>query len=100
MNDHYWGWARTEALRRSPNCQDCGRRSWEVHHIVPLVGPRGVWTCQHHQTNLRVLCKACHVRVHIQIRAYVAEVTGMCDTATARDQAKLAAWVNAEGVPA
>ena len=33
----------------------------EVNHIEPCVGKHGVWGCHHHEENLEVLCRPCHL---------------------------------------
>lgn len=33
----------------------------EVNHITPILGKHGQWGCWHHQTNLTVLCRPCHL---------------------------------------
>lgn len=40
----------------------------EVNHIEPCKGKHGVWGCHHHQTNLEVLCRPCHLKVTAQQR--------------------------------
>jgi 5-methylcytosine-specific restriction endonuclease McrA len=34
----------------------------EVNHIVPCKGKHGTWGCHHHQENLEVLCRPCHLK--------------------------------------
>jgi len=64
----WWSNARMIALERAGNkCEHCGDiANLEVHHIIPLLNPDGD---RHNsplnkQTNLKVLCRACHNRVH------------------------------------
>lgn len=58
---HYWGLARTAAMRRDKyKCVKCGAHAQEVNHIEPLVG-RGYHSgCVHHLSNLESLCQTCH----------------------------------------
>jgi predicted HNH restriction endonuclease len=37
-----------------------GRTTLEVNHIVPVVGDRSSYSCNHHQDNLQVVCVDCH----------------------------------------
>lgn len=79
--NHAWGFARPEAIRRSGGlsreawneglpspyewwtCDDCGGHDGtpEVNHVEPRAGAGYGPGCHHHQTNLQVLCHACHV---------------------------------------
>jgi len=52
-----WKQARSEVLRREPNCRVCGEPATVVDHIRPL---RQGGT--HDLANLRPLCKGCHDR--------------------------------------
>lgn len=90
--NHFWSQARHEALRRAivawvpprftprhdtwdPRiaieysghycCAHCleATTSPEVNHIVPVEGGARSVTCLNHQTNLEVLCHACHLVV-------------------------------------
>lgn len=52
-------------------CESCSTftQTVEVNHIVPCKGKHGVWGCWHHQDNLEVLCKPCHLKTTAQQRA-------------------------------
>lgn len=76
VRNHSWSSARNWALKLSNNaCIACGekggyrydtkwgRSTLEVNHIVPVVGDRSSYSCNHHQANLEVLCFECHRRV-------------------------------------
>lgn len=96
--DHDWQMARAEALRRADHssgwrwvenddgstgwgidpdgsrgalCARCGARSnvVEVDHVVPREGRGYRSGCWHHQSNLQVLCRPCHVTKGIIWRA-------------------------------
>lgn len=41
----------------------------EVNHKIPCKGQHGKWGCHHHQENLEVLCRSCHLRVTAEQRA-------------------------------
>lgn len=74
--EHFWNTARHEAVRRAgrargtpPTCAKCHLPcDPEVNHIVPLNGNRPAFGCCHHQTNLEVLCHACHLIVGAEQR--------------------------------
>lgn len=67
--NHSWGFARPFAIARAggwydASCDECGARIGaraEVNHVVPREGRGYGKGCAHHQTNLQVLCHACHV---------------------------------------
>ena len=77
--NHRWGSARWRAIDRATGvfsewghpvrtyCDQCGRRCLsgqsapEVNHVDPRVGAGYDDGCWNHQTNLQVLCHACHV---------------------------------------
>jgi hypothetical protein len=79
--NHLWPVARRAARRRSGwACERCGfkpamvrrdpveRRRYarhelrlEVNHVTPLAGSYRTVSCGNHQSNLEVLCHACHV---------------------------------------
>ena len=40
----------------------------EVNHKIPCKGKHGKWGCHHHQDNLEVLCRPCHLQVTAQQR--------------------------------
>lgn len=44
-------------------CMRCGTTTHapEVNHIVPAMGKHAVESCAHHQENLEVLCRDCHL---------------------------------------
>jgi hypothetical protein len=69
-NQHRWTAARRTARRRTKikyahayMCERCHSPtdSPEVNHIVPCGKLRLTTGCHHHQSNLEVLCHACHV---------------------------------------
>jgi 5-methylcytosine-specific restriction endonuclease McrA len=33
----------------------------EVNHIEPCIGKHATWGCHHHEENLEVLCRPCHL---------------------------------------
>lgn len=96
-DDHFWNSARAEALRRfaiydirsrayrytsvgrfyysviAYICWRCGERiagdGPEVNHIMPVNGHRPGFGCMNHQSNLEVLCHACHVIATAEQRA-------------------------------
>ncbi len=41
----------------------------QVNHIQPCLGKHGTNGCHHHQSNLEVLCKRCHVATTAEQRA-------------------------------
>lgn len=57
--DIKWQRVRAEILSLHPECDECGARATEVHHIVPMRdgGARYEWS------NLRPLCHKCHMRI-------------------------------------
>lgn len=64
-DEHSWSAARQAALERAGYlCSRCDRRTLDlqVHHIK-LAPDYGVG-CQHHQSNLQVLCAGCHRGEH------------------------------------
>lgn len=60
---HLWRYARRESMKRAMRkCVRCHAPAQEVDHIIPRKGmPLKEWSCLHHQTNLRPLCRPCHV---------------------------------------
>jgi len=90
-DDHFWGSARHAAVDRMkvydviPThdsvgrvghrpagviCVRCGERCTpEVNHIVPVNGRRPMFGCEHHQSNLEVLCHQCHLDATREQRA-------------------------------
>ena len=36
-------------------------RKPEVNHLEPILGKHGTFGCHHHQSNLEVLCRPCHL---------------------------------------
>lgn len=68
--EHFWPRARATARRRGGrSCiNGCDGRI-EVNHIEPLVGAGYGPSCSHHQTNLEILCTACHRELTAQQRA-------------------------------
>lgn len=72
---HVWVQARIVALAAAGYaCELCGALDWDVpidvHHRVPVepvVGYRA--GCQHHASNLEVLCRIHHIAVHEALRA-------------------------------
>lgn len=76
---HLWNWASNQARREQDACEDCGvaqrdgyrgpGEPLEVHHIVPTGGDYRPG-CQHHRSNLRVLCIPCHRKADATIRKY------------------------------
>jgi hypothetical protein len=94
---HFWpqarGWAMSLWFESGATCARCGReperderyygrsggyrRFWwkltgfdpEVNHKHPLNGQRGTFSCAHHQSNLEVVCHACHVQITVEQRA-------------------------------
>ncbi len=87
--DHYWPIARYYARLRARvfegrrvigyRCARCGQiipprrrgtaRQAEVNHRVPLNGQRGSISCGHHQENLEVVHRDCHVAITAEQRA-------------------------------
>lgn len=63
-DQHRWTNARRKIKQQGAHykCAACGsfNKNVEVNHIVPCVGERG-WACHHHQENLEILCKPCHL---------------------------------------
>lgn len=55
-------WQKTSRryLTLHPNCENCGNRANQVHHLDGLGynGPRG-----YDQNNLQALCQPCHSRI-------------------------------------
>lgn len=78
LRNHFWGYARTEAVYRSRGtCAHCKVRiigTPEVNHIAPRYGQGYGKGCWNHQDNLEVLCHGCHVAVTGKQRA--ARATG------------------------
>lgn len=70
-NQHRWTNARKQAKLRVAHykCAACSGyfKTVEVNHIKPCVGERG-WGCQHHEENLEILCKPCHLVATAQQR--------------------------------
>lgn len=71
---HAWPLARRVALAEAGYvCADCGASDWEalleVHHVVPVAADGYGPGCQHHQSNLRVLCRPHHRAIHAAMRA-------------------------------
>jgi len=71
QNNFYWLWASNAALRRAKyRCQDCGtrgKRTLQVHHIVPLNGSDRIINALNKPENLIVLCKKCHRKRHQRV---------------------------------
>lgn len=71
--NHLWARARAAARRRGKyQCAQCGQHKSEedieVNHIHPVAAHTGAThgrkpSCAHHQDNLEVLCRPCHVAV-------------------------------------
>lgn len=64
LNTHRWRRLRRRLLREAGyTCSACGRFSaqLEIHHVVPL--HRG--GAPYDPANLRVLCRGCHIEVHL-----------------------------------
>lgn len=68
--DHFWSSASKAAWRKAPHdpatgrarCSRCnGSGPFEVNHVVPVNGRRSFFSCLHHQGNLELLCRRCHV---------------------------------------
>jgi 5-methylcytosine-specific restriction endonuclease McrA len=67
--NHKYSWARKVVLRaarltaRLYCCAKCGDETSapEVNHKVPCLGRHGTFGCDHHQSNLEVLCRPCHL---------------------------------------
>ena len=63
--NHRWTQAKAAAKKRVTfyKCERCQSfvEKVEVNHIVPCKGRHGAWGCHHHQANLNVLCKPCHL---------------------------------------
>src|SRR5262245_53680699 len=78
-DEHVWEAAKIVALANAEYaCEECGTLDWDgpidVHHIEPVepvVGYRP--GCQHHQSNLAVLCRLHHIAVHNALRAKVGD---------------------------
>lgn len=71
LDNHRWTNARRKARRSARwRCDACGSTErLEVNHIVPCIGRHGTIGCHHHQSNLQVLCHACHVAATAAQRA-------------------------------
>lgn len=75
--EHVWSVARQAALARAGwQCEShgCEITDWddtlEVHHVEPVEREHGYRNgCQHHQENLRVLCRLHHAMEHRCLRA-------------------------------
>lgn len=72
----YWGRGEQDGRGRYHQrdaviCRRCEQpaKSWEVNHIVPVAGRRRSFGCEHHQENLEVLCRPCHLEVTAEQRA-------------------------------
>ena len=80
-----WASAKRDALKASGRrCANCGERErdlpgvpWgydslrsplEIHHIVPVLGRREMFSAWHLPWNLIVLCHWCHVELHAAMR--------------------------------
>lgn len=52
-------------------CMRCGctTHAPEVNHIIPAMGAHSLESCVHHQENLEVLCRECHLATTAQQRA-------------------------------
>lgn len=65
VNNHRWTQAKAAAKERVTyyRCEGCGHfvTKVEVNHKEPCKGKHGVWGCHHHQENLEVLCRPCHL---------------------------------------
>lgn len=74
-DEHVWGSAKVVALARSGYaCEQCGALDYDavldVHHVVPVAPVIGYRPgCQHHQSNLVVLCRLHHLAEHAALRA-------------------------------
>lgn len=54
-----WQALRAQQLREQPQCEMCGDKATEVHHIVPH---NGDWTLFLEPSNLMSICHSCHVK--------------------------------------
>lgn len=54
-----WRALRAEKLRESPQCEECGAKATEVHHIQPHEGNLELF---YDSGNLQALCHECHER--------------------------------------
>jgi len=68
--NHVWSIARRTTRRKAKyQCQTCGSKTkLEVNHITPVKGTGYRLSCNHHLSNLELLCHACHVQVTNQQR--------------------------------
>jgi predicted HNH restriction endonuclease len=79
---HAWTRASYAAKKRDGfRCRRCERRPGdprpgrvrvvhlEVHHVTPVLGQHGVFSCLHHLDGLVTLCSDCHLEVHAALRA-------------------------------
>ena len=63
LNRRIWAAARRAALDRDGwRCRDCGKPGrLEVHHLQPLEASGAPYEL----TNLRTLCRGCHIATHL-----------------------------------
>lgn len=60
-----------------PFCELCGKNTQEVHHITPIESELELDKMIRLATdwsNLKSLCRACHVKVHVEMKSKKAEV--------------------------
>ena len=58
-----WSWIRDAYLTAHPTCEECGKKSEEVHHILPFRSGGSFFL----ETNLKALCHDCHTQAHLEL---------------------------------
>ena len=58
-NSPKWRTLRAEKLRQCPQCEKCGDKATEVHHVLPH---NGNWDLFLDTDNLMSICHACHLK--------------------------------------
>lgn len=91
-----WRRLRVATLLARPYCEDClekGKRigATEVHHIMPVepaLSESEKQSLMFNPTNLRCLCRECHLRIHKEMRVHSKE------TVKERQQQRLESVLN------